>query len=62
VVAHLKAVLDQLALDIHQDPFPLLFPEGLCQLSRHHGKTGSMDRSDLGYAVAIRPINWVNRA
>jgi transposase len=27
VVAHLKAVLDQLALDIHQDPFPLLFPE-----------------------------------
>jgi hypothetical protein len=28
VVAHLKAVLDGLALDIHQDPFPLLFPEG----------------------------------
>jgi len=27
VVAHLKAVLDQLALDIRQDPFPLLFPE-----------------------------------
>jgi hypothetical protein len=27
VVAHLKAVLDQLAMDIHQDPFPLLFPE-----------------------------------
>jgi transposase len=27
VVAHLKAVLDRLALDIHQDPFPLLFPE-----------------------------------
>jgi transposase len=27
VVAHLKAVLDPLALDIHQDPFPLLFPE-----------------------------------
>jgi transposase len=27
VVAHLKAVLDQLALDLHQDPFPLLFPE-----------------------------------
>jgi transposase len=27
VVAHLKAVLDQLALDRHQDPFPLLFPE-----------------------------------
>jgi transposase len=27
VVAHLKSVLDQLALDIHQDPFPLLFPE-----------------------------------
>ena len=27
VVAHLKAVLDQLALDIHRDPFPLLFPE-----------------------------------
>jgi transposase len=26
-VAHLKAVLDQLTLDIHQDPFPLLFPE-----------------------------------
>src|SRR5262249_52957618 len=27
VVAHLKRVLDQLALDLHQDPFPLLFPE-----------------------------------
>jgi hypothetical protein len=27
VVAHLKAVLDQLALDIHRDPVPLLFPE-----------------------------------
>jgi transposase/AraC-like DNA-binding protein len=27
VVAYLKAVLDQLALDSHQDPFPLLFPE-----------------------------------
>lgn len=26
-VAQLKAVRDQLALDIHQDPFPLLFPE-----------------------------------
>jgi transposase len=28
VVAHLKAVLDRLADDIHQDPWPLLFPEG----------------------------------
>jgi transposase len=28
VVAHLKKVLDQLAQDIHQDPFPLLFPNG----------------------------------
>jgi transposase len=28
VVAHLKGVLDQLADDIHQDPWPLLFPEG----------------------------------
>jgi len=28
VVAHLKGVLDHLALDIHQDPFPLLFPAG----------------------------------
>jgi transposase len=27
VVAHLKSVLDHLALDLHQDPFPLLFPE-----------------------------------
>jgi transposase len=27
VVAHLKAVLDQLALDIHRDPVPLRFPE-----------------------------------
>lgn len=27
VVAHLKAVLDQLALDLQHDPFPLLFPE-----------------------------------
>ena len=27
VVAHLKAGLDQLALDLHQDPFPRLFPE-----------------------------------
>lgn len=27
VVAHLKGVLDQIALDLHQDPFPLLFPE-----------------------------------
>jgi transposase len=27
VVAHLKGVLDQLADDIHQDPWPLLFPE-----------------------------------
>jgi hypothetical protein len=27
VVAHLQAVLDQLALDIQQDPCPLLFPE-----------------------------------
>ena len=26
VVAHLKRVLDQLAFDLHQDPFPLLFP------------------------------------
>jgi hypothetical protein len=26
VAAHLKMVLDQLAQDIHQDPFPLLFP------------------------------------
>jgi transposase len=26
VVAQLKRVLDQLAIDIHQDPFPLLFP------------------------------------
>ncbi len=24
--AHLKWVLDQMAKDIHQDPFPLLFP------------------------------------
>jgi hypothetical protein len=29
VVAHLKGVLDQLALYLHQDPFPLLFPEAL---------------------------------
>jgi len=28
VVAHLKGVLDQLAINIHQDPFPLLFPTG----------------------------------
>src|SRR5262245_3785559 len=28
VVAHLKEVLDRLADDIHQDPWPLLFPEG----------------------------------
>jgi transposase len=28
VVAHLKGVLDHLAGDIHQDPFPLLFPTG----------------------------------
>jgi hypothetical protein len=28
VAAHLKKVLDQLAFDIHQDPFPLLFPSG----------------------------------
>jgi len=28
VVAHLKGVLDLLADDIHQDPWPLLFPEG----------------------------------
>jgi transposase len=28
VVAHLKGVLDRLADDIHQDPWPLLFPEG----------------------------------
>jgi transposase len=27
-VAHLKRVLDQLALDIQQAPFPLLFPTG----------------------------------
>jgi transposase len=27
VVTHLKTVLDQLALDIQQDPFPILFPE-----------------------------------
>jgi transposase len=26
VVAHLKRVLDQLAFNLHQDPFPLLFP------------------------------------
>jgi hypothetical protein len=26
VPAHLKDVLDQLGKDIHQDPFPLLFP------------------------------------
>jgi transposase len=28
VVAHLKWVLDQLATDLRQDPFPLLFPTG----------------------------------
>jgi transposase len=28
VVGHLKRVLDHLAQDIHQDPWPLLFPEG----------------------------------
>lgn len=28
VVAHLKGVLDQLAIDTHQDPFLLLFPTG----------------------------------
>ncbi len=28
MVAHLKGVLDHLAVDIHQDPFPLLFPTG----------------------------------
>ena len=28
VTAHLKGVLDRLAEDIHQDPFPLLFPIG----------------------------------
>jgi hypothetical protein len=28
VVAHLKGVLDHLATDLHQDPFPLLFPAG----------------------------------
>jgi transposase len=28
VVAHLKGVLDQLAMDFCQDPFPLLFPNG----------------------------------
>ena len=27
VVAHLKAALDHLALDLHPDPFPLLFPD-----------------------------------
>ncbi|HXH13434.1 MAG TPA: transposase [Alphaproteobacteria bacterium] len=27
-VVHLKRVLDHLAQDIHQDPWPLLFPEG----------------------------------
>ena len=27
VVGHLKRVLDHLAQDIHQDPWPLLFPE-----------------------------------
>ena len=26
VATHLKQVLDELAKDIHQDPFPLLFP------------------------------------
>ena len=26
-VAHLKGDFDQLALDLRQDPFPLLFPE-----------------------------------
>lgn len=28
VASHLKQILDQLAQDIHQDPFPLLFPRG----------------------------------
>jgi hypothetical protein len=28
VVGHLKRVPDHLAEDIHQDPWPLLFPEG----------------------------------
>ena len=40
---------------------PMLY-ERLCQLSRHNGEAGSMGRSDLGDAVAIRPINWVNCA
>lgn len=28
VVTHLKGVLDHLAANLHQDPFPLLFPKG----------------------------------
>jgi hypothetical protein len=28
VVAQLKRILDQLAFNLYQDPFPLLFPEG----------------------------------
>jgi hypothetical protein len=28
VVVHFKGVLDQLALDLRHDPFPVLFPSG----------------------------------
>jgi hypothetical protein len=34
----------------------------LCQLSRHEGEAGYVDRSDLDYAAAIIPINWTNRS
>jgi hypothetical protein len=48
-------LLDSLPATVAKRP-----SQRFCQLSRHEGKAGRMDGSDLGYAAAIIFINWVS--
>jgi hypothetical protein len=39
---------------------PAVIHERLCQLSRHEGEAGHVERSDPAHAAAMIPIKWVN--